>query len=226
MTDLEEVLDRLGLLQYLGRLNDEGFDKWETVLDITEQDLATLNFKLGHRRILQREIASARGYLASQALPINQHLPTTDEFEQTPQEEKTSPKVSRSADSVPKLPSTGTTPTKGTSTGKRKYRRHPKVDENAPEKPPSAYVMFANNVRDSLKGQPLSFTDIAKLVGERWKVLAPEHKQSYEHEAQIAKERFNAELEEYKKTDQYRQYLEYLTEFRKKTIRLPEAEVE
>lgn len=39
MTDLEEVLDRLGLLQYLGRLNDEGFDKWETVLDITEQDL-------------------------------------------------------------------------------------------------------------------------------------------------------------------------------------------
>jgi hypothetical protein len=39
MTELGEVLDRLGLLQYLGRLNDEGFDKWETVLDITEQDL-------------------------------------------------------------------------------------------------------------------------------------------------------------------------------------------
>lgn len=39
MTELSEVLGRLGLLQYLGRLNDEGFDKWETVLDITEQDL-------------------------------------------------------------------------------------------------------------------------------------------------------------------------------------------
>jgi ABC-type uncharacterized transport system fused permease/ATPase subunit len=39
MPELSEVLERLGLLQYLGRLNDEGFDKWETVLDITEQDL-------------------------------------------------------------------------------------------------------------------------------------------------------------------------------------------
>lgn len=39
MPELEEVLDRLGLSQYLVRLQDEGFDKWETVLDITEQDL-------------------------------------------------------------------------------------------------------------------------------------------------------------------------------------------
>jgi hypothetical protein len=39
MPELSEVLERLGLLQYLGILNDEGFDKWETVLDITEQDL-------------------------------------------------------------------------------------------------------------------------------------------------------------------------------------------
>jgi hypothetical protein len=39
MTDLEKVLDRLGLLQYLGRLCEEGFEKWEAVMDITEQDL-------------------------------------------------------------------------------------------------------------------------------------------------------------------------------------------
>lgn len=39
MTELEEILARLGLSQYLGRLIDEGFEKWETVLDITEQDL-------------------------------------------------------------------------------------------------------------------------------------------------------------------------------------------
>ena len=29
--------------------------------------------------------------------------------------------------------------------GKRKYRRHPKPDENAPERPPSAYVIFSNS---------------------------------------------------------------------------------
>lgn len=39
MTNLVDVLGRLGLLQYLDRLQDEGFEKWETVLDITEQDL-------------------------------------------------------------------------------------------------------------------------------------------------------------------------------------------
>jgi hypothetical protein len=76
--------------------------------------------------------------------------------------------------------------------------------------------LIVPDVRDSLKGQPLSFTDIAKLVGERWKVLPPEQKQTYEHEAQIAKEKFNAEFEEYKKTDQYREYLKYLTEFKSK----------
>lgn len=39
MTDLEEVLARLGLSQYLERLGEEGFEKWEAVMDITEQDL-------------------------------------------------------------------------------------------------------------------------------------------------------------------------------------------
>ncbi|KAF8247451.1 hypothetical protein K440DRAFT_643735 [Wilcoxina mikolae CBS 423.85] len=205
MTELSEVLDRLGLLQYLGRLNDEGFDKWETVLDITEQDLATLNFKLGHRRILQREIASARGIAATQALTSAQ-FSTVEDFDP---EEKPSP-------SKPSKSELGKGQTAAASTGKRKYRRHPKTDENAPEKPPSAYVMFANSVRDELKGQNLSFTDIAKLVGERWKVLAPDKKEMYEYEASAAKDKFNTEFEEYKKTDKYREYAKYLAEFKSK----------
>jgi len=39
MTDLRELLFRLGLEQYIERFTDEGFDTWETVLDITESDL-------------------------------------------------------------------------------------------------------------------------------------------------------------------------------------------
>ena len=39
MTDLESILCRLGLAQYLPRFIDEGFDTWGTVLDITESDL-------------------------------------------------------------------------------------------------------------------------------------------------------------------------------------------
>ncbi|RPA92174.1 hypothetical protein L873DRAFT_1711095 [Choiromyces venosus 120613-1] len=201
MTDLEEVLARLGLSQYLGRLSEEGFEKWEAVMDITEQDLAFLNFKLGHRRLLQREIASARGIPPTQALTSLHNYPSDD----IEPEDRSSPKPFKQDSGKGIAP-----------TGKRKYRRHPKPDEHAPEKPPSAYVMFANRVRDELKGQNLSFTDIAKLVGEKWKVLDPENKESYEHEASIAKEKYNSELLEYKKTDSYKEYIQYLSDFKSK----------
>lgn len=39
MTELSPILARLGLGQYLQSLIDEGFDTWETLLDITESDL-------------------------------------------------------------------------------------------------------------------------------------------------------------------------------------------
>jgi hypothetical protein len=74
MTNLGSVLGRLGLEQYQDALIEEGFDKWETVLDIQETDLwvpcrsvesppradqfcrIALNFKLGHRRVRVRPI--------------------------------------------------------------------------------------------------------------------------------------------------------------------------
>lgn len=39
MTDLSERLERLGLSQYLEAFVNEGFDSWDTLLDITESDL-------------------------------------------------------------------------------------------------------------------------------------------------------------------------------------------
>ena len=68
MTDLDERLSRLGLAQYTQKLKDEGFETWETLLDITESDLYdpahflcqprangacsdALGVKLGHRRV-------------------------------------------------------------------------------------------------------------------------------------------------------------------------------
>lgn len=39
MTELGPTLARLGLGQYLQSLINEGFDTWETLLDITESDL-------------------------------------------------------------------------------------------------------------------------------------------------------------------------------------------
>lgn len=39
MSDLHLNLSRLGLAQYVDRFSEEGFETWETVLDITESDL-------------------------------------------------------------------------------------------------------------------------------------------------------------------------------------------
>lgn len=39
MTELGTFLERLGLDQYLDALVGEGFDTWETILDIQESDL-------------------------------------------------------------------------------------------------------------------------------------------------------------------------------------------
>jgi len=71
-------------------------------------------------------------------------------------------------------------------------------------------------VREHLKGKDLSFTEIAKTVGERWQVLAPDDKATYESRSQAMKDRYYAELAEYKKTENYARYQNYLEDFKAK----------
>jgi hypothetical protein len=98
----------------------------------------------------------------------------------------------------------------------RKYRRHPKPEENAPERPPSAYVLFSNDVRQEVQSQNLSFTEIAKLVGNRWQRLDRYVKNRYEVKAAQKKERYNVQLSDYQKTGSYAAYQAYLTDFKAK----------
>lgn len=39
MSTLKQVLDRLDLARYHDAFVDEGFDTWETLMDVTESDL-------------------------------------------------------------------------------------------------------------------------------------------------------------------------------------------
>lgn len=97
---------------------------------------------------------------------------------------------------------------------KRKYQRHAKPDTNAPLKPASAYIMFSNHVRSELKEQNKSFTDLAKIIGDRWKNILPEDKELYEIEAQKARETYMRKVDDYQKTDAYKKYQKYLTDFK------------
>jgi hypothetical protein len=73
--DLEQSLGNLGLQQYLTRFLQAGFNTWETLGDISEDDLAALDVRLGHRRKLQREIARRRrSWPDYRPLPIPSHM--------------------------------------------------------------------------------------------------------------------------------------------------------
>lgn len=87
---------------------------------------------------------------------------------------------------------------------KRKYQRHAKADTNAPVKPPSAYVMFSNDLRAELRHRNLSFAEFAKVAGDRWKNLDPQEKESYERTAQQAKYEYDIALARYEQTEEYR----------------------
>lgn len=67
-----------------------------------------------------------------------------------------------------------------------------------------------------LKSQELSFTELAKTVGERWQALVPDDKAIYESKSQAMKDTFYAQLADYKKTPEYAEYQRYLAEFKQK----------
>ncbi|KAM3514463.1 hypothetical protein MY11210_001907 [Beauveria gryllotalpidicola] len=200
--ELESVFAELGLAHYLDAFVDQGFDSWDTILDIQESDLDALGVKLGHRRKLQRRIANARGIAPSISL-VSALKPGSEEGKQQHLRREN-----------PTRSEAGSELTNGVT--KRKYRRHPKPDEHAPERPPSAYVLFSNKMREDLKSHNLSFTEIAKLVGENWQNLDQAERESFETQANVAKDKYRRSLAEYKKTPEYRRYAQYLQEFKEK----------
>ncbi|USP78958.1 hypothetical protein yc1106_06232 [Curvularia clavata] len=193
---LSDVLSRLGLNEYLQVLSDNGFHSWTAVLDITEDDMTALNFKLGHRRLLQREIATYRGIPQSISLDPESNSPEP---------------VSLSTSALESFTRQTTTPP---PREKRRYRRHPRADPNAPKKPKTAYVNFADQLRTDPEVSQLSFVDIAREVGRRWQELPAEKKRIWERNAARAMQEFEAQMDEYKKTESWQKHQNYLSDFK------------
>ncbi|KAM0790371.1 hypothetical protein ACM66B_003253 [Microbotryomycetes sp. NB124-2] len=64
-----KLMHSLGLNEYTHALLQNGFDRIESLFDIQEEDFEVLGVRRGHRRILQRELASLRGIPAT--VPLN-----------------------------------------------------------------------------------------------------------------------------------------------------------
>ncbi|KAG1048700.1 hypothetical protein G6F43_008925 [Rhizopus delemar] len=244
--EVEMFLSQCGLLQYFDVFIEEGFERIESLLEITEIDLIQM-------QLLQRAVANAKGIppnvpLNIEPTSVNYSLsnsnndmnnnPTSDPITTTT---CTSPSIQNSpitstlqpysqiVEYNHPYPSAGTMSAQSGMSSteeeavtsdnvhrlwKRKYHRHPKPDTNAPVKPPSAYVMFSNDIRAELKQQNRSFTDLAKIIGDRWKSISAEEKELYETKALKAREKYLKEIEEYQKTDSYKRYQQYLFDFK------------
>ena len=148
--------------------------------------------ELGHRRRLQREIANSKRLAQDPAFV--QPLYQSASPQSTPDDLSTlrQPRESR----------------------KKKSRRHPKPDLNAPEQPYSAYVMFSNHTREQVDVQNLSFTNLSKEVEKRWQALAFDEKETWSQRGAGSWEEYKTKMANYQKTDQYRDYQRYLADFK------------
>jgi hypothetical protein len=83
--------------------------------------------------------------------------------------------------------------------GKAERKPKTKKDPNAPKRGLSAYMFFANeqreNVRDENPG--VSFGQVGKILGERWKALSEKQRAPYEAKAAADKKRYEDEKQAY-----------------------------
>lgn len=74
-----------------------------------------------------------------------------------------------------------------------------KSDPNAPKKPFQPYIYFSNSIRDAIKNEKpdISFSDLGKEMGRRFKALSPEEHQYWKDVATQEKEAYERALEAY-----------------------------
>lgn len=147
----------------------------------------SLGVQRGHRRRLQQQIAYSLSLGAAaedqQSKVLNKSLPKADN-----------------------PPSTG-------NGRKRQHTRRPKPDSKAPQRPPTAYVLFSNALRDELEGQPLSSVEKSKTVGDRWDRMPEADKSPWRQEAARSWEKYKSDQTCYQNTDDHRDYQAYLADF-------------
>ena len=98
---------------------------------------------------------------------------------------------------------------------KRKYKRRPHQDPNAPTRPKSAYVLFGEHVRSNGAMKALSFAEAAKATGKLWHALPEEERlKLWEKPAAEKLARYKLDMQNYEQTQEYKDHQAYLVKFR------------
>ena len=101
---------------------------------------------------------------------------------------------------------------------KSKKKKKNKFGVTAPRQPLTGYVRYLNSRRDTLRNDNpnLTFPDITKILAQEWANLSPEDKKPYQEAGEQDRERYLQEMETYKKTDAYKEYLRKQEEVKQK----------
>lgn len=82
---------------------------------------------------------------------------------------------------------------------RRPRKETKKKDPNAPKRSLSAYMFFANEERENVRNDNpgISFGQVGRVLGERWKALSEAEKKPYEQKAEADKKRYEEEKAAY-----------------------------
>ncbi|WVZ01968.1 hypothetical protein V8G54_022774 [Vigna mungo] len=102
---------------------------------------------------------------------------------------------------LPSKASTSKKKPKDDEDGKKKKQKK-KKDPNAPKRAMSGFMFFSKLERENLKktNPGISFTDVGRVLGEKWKKMSAEEKEPYEAKAREDKQRYKDEISDYKNT--------------------------
>ncbi|KHN38820.1 FACT complex subunit SSRP1 [Glycine soja] len=109
------------------------------------------------------------------------------------------PAKKESKKDLPSKASTSKKKSKDDEDGKKKKQKK-KKDPNAPKRAMSGFMFFSKLERENLKktNPGISFTDVGRVLGEKWKKLSAEEKEPYEAKAREDKKRYMDEISGYK----------------------------
>ncbi|KAL4916281.1 high mobility group box domain-containing protein [Aspergillus aurantiobrunneus] len=90
-------------------------------------------------------------------------------------------------------------PTRKTKASTREAAPRKKKDPNAPKRGLSAYMFFANDNREKVREENpgITFGQVGKMLGEKWKSLSDKDRKPYEDKAAADKKRYEDEKAAY-----------------------------
>ncbi|XAR51771.1 hypothetical protein NMG60_11006503 [Bertholletia excelsa] len=86
----------------------------------------------------------------------------------------------------------------------KKRKQKKKKDPNAPKRAMSGFMFFSISERENIKksNPGISFTEVGRVLGDKWKRMSAEEKEPYEAKARADKKRYKDEISGYKNPQQ------------------------